>query len=138
MEPVPLTAMTLMFLDPRTAPMPNRIGLLTKRYANVPIAIEKLFSDEAQGFVVRMLALMQRSGYSANEFSPHLIHWISATVPSTLPGAWGGRIPPLTLPGCHKKLDLITTFKQRRPTTIWWGWPFFYCLNQIGNNCPSY
>lgn len=62
-------------------------------------------SDEARHFVVRMLSLMRRSGYSVTEFSPHLMHWISATVPSILPGAWGGRIPPLTLPGRHRKLD---------------------------------
>jgi hypothetical protein len=62
-------------------------------------------SAEAQAFIVRSLSLMQRSGYSVNAFSSHLIHWLAATVPSTLPGAWGGRIPPLTLPGRHKKLD---------------------------------
>ena len=54
---------------------------------------------------MRMLALMQRAGYSATEFTPHLIRWLSMTIPSILPGAWGGRIPPLTLPGRHKKLD---------------------------------
>lgn len=62
-------------------------------------------SEEAQGFTQRALSLMKRSGYSVTEFNPHLIHWLSVTVPSSLPGAWGGRIPPLTLPSRHKKLD---------------------------------
>jgi len=60
---------------------------------------------ETQDFIVRMLALMKQSGFSVTDFTPHLIHWISVTVPGTLPGAWGGRIPPLTLPGRHRKLD---------------------------------
>jgi len=62
-------------------------------------------SPEAQDFIIRTLMLMKRSGYSAAGFNPHLIRWLTVTVPSILPGAWGGRIPPLTLPGRHKKLD---------------------------------
>ena len=68
------------------------------------VSMENL-PDETQRFIVRMLALMKRSGYSVTEFNPHLLHWFSVTVPGTLPGAWGGRIPPLTMPGRHKKLD---------------------------------
>ena len=68
------------------------------------VSMSKL-SDEAKGFTLRMLSIMKRSEYSVTEFNPHLIHWLSVTVPSSLPGAWGGRIPPLTLPGRHKKLD---------------------------------
>lgn len=67
-------------------------------------SISKL-SPEAQDFIRRMLSLMKNAGYSVTGFNPHLIRWLSATVPSTLPGAWGGRIPPLTLPGRHKNLD---------------------------------
>jgi hypothetical protein len=60
---------------------------------------------ESQDFILRMLVLMKKAGYPVTAFTPHLIHWLSVTVPSTLPGAWSGRIPPLTLPGRHKKLD---------------------------------
>jgi len=59
----------------------------------------------AQDFTMRMLALMKRSGYSATGFSPHLIRWLFAAIPSMLPDAWGGRIPPITLPNRHSKLD---------------------------------
>jgi len=59
----------------------------------------------AQGFTMRMLALMKRSGYSATGFNLHLIRWLSASIPSMLPEAWGGRIPPITLPNRHSKLD---------------------------------
>ena len=72
-------------------------------------------SKEAQEFIVRMLALMKRAGYTVTAFNPHLIRWLSATVPSTLPGAWGGRIPPLTLPGRHKKFDTYVAGLQTGP-----------------------
>jgi len=51
-----------------------------------------------QDFIMRMLKLMKRSGYTATGFNPHLIRWLSASIPSMLPDAWGGRIPPITLP----------------------------------------
>ncbi|MEX1349900.1 MAG: hypothetical protein AB1Z31_19455 [Desulfobacterales bacterium] len=44
------------------------------------VSMSKL-SDEAKGFTVRMLSLMKRAGYSVTEFNPHLIHWLSVTVP---------------------------------------------------------
>ncbi len=60
---------------------------------------------DTQDFIRRSLELMKRSQYSVTEFNPALIRWLSVIVPSILPGAWGGRIPPLTLPGRHKRLD---------------------------------
>ncbi|MDM8541640.1 CheR family methyltransferase [Desulfococcaceae bacterium HSG9] len=63
----------------------------------------------AQGFTMRMLALMKRSGYSVTEFNPALIRWLSASIPSMLPDAWGGRIPPITLPNRHSKLDVYVS-----------------------------
>ncbi|WDP91186.1 MAG: hypothetical protein HUN04_16375 [Desulfobacter sp.] len=60
---------------------------------------------EARGAILRLLDLMRRSGYSITQFNPLLIRWLSATLPSILPGAWGGHIPPITTPGRHRKLD---------------------------------
>ena len=60
---------------------------------------------DTQEFIIRALTLMKRAGYSATGFTPNLIQWLTVTAPNILPGAWGGRIPPLTLPGRHKKLD---------------------------------
>ena len=62
-------------------------------------------SPETQQFLIRTLTLMKAGGYSATGFNPHLIRWLTVTVPSVLPSAWGGKIPPITLPGRHKKLD---------------------------------
>jgi len=61
--------------------------------------------SETQQFILRMLALMKRAGYPVTGFTPHLIRWLSTTVPSILPGAWGGCIPPITTPDRHKKID---------------------------------
>ena len=70
---------------------------------------------EAQGFIMRMLSLMKRAGCLANGFNPILNRWLSTTIPSVLPGAWGGRIPPLTLPGRHRKLDAYVAGQQWSP-----------------------
>jgi hypothetical protein len=69
---------------------------------NLPMS--KLPPD-TRNFIMRTLTLMKKAGYSATGFNPHLIQWLTVTVPSVLPSAWGGQIPPLTLPGRHKKLD---------------------------------
>jgi len=62
-------------------------------------------SPDAQGFILRLLALMQRSSCPATEINAQMI-WLLATVtPAMLPSAWGGRIPPLTSQGRHRKLD---------------------------------
>lgn len=70
---------------------------------------------ETQGFILRMLSLMKKAGYTATDFSPALIRWLSTTIPNMLPGAWGNRIPPITLPKRHKKLDeYVSALEQDR------------------------
>ena len=70
---------------------------------------------DTQGFIMRMLSLMKRAEYPATAFNPALIRWLSTTIPSILPSAWGGRIPPLTLPGRHRKLDTYVAGQYRAP-----------------------
>ena len=60
---------------------------------------------EARGFILRMLALMRQAGYSPKDFTPILTRMLSDMIPNMLPTAWGGRIPPLTMPGRHQKFD---------------------------------
>jgi hypothetical protein len=82
-------------------------------------------SPEAQGFILRLLALMRRSGCPATEFNAQMI-WLLATVtPAMLPSAWGGRIPPLTAPGRHRKLDAYVKHHDRPATD---GRPVFIDL----------
>ena len=78
------------------------------------ITLSELPPDTRE-FILRMFALMKRAGYSATEFNPALIRWLAVSIPSTLPSAWGGRIPPLTLPGRHRKLDAYVASRK---------WPF--------------
>jgi len=84
------------------------LGIPLPQQMAEPISFPELAPD-TQDFIMRMLTLMKRAGYSATGFSPVLIRWLSATIPSILPSAWGGRIPPLTLPDRHKKLDAYVT-----------------------------
>jgi hypothetical protein len=72
--------------------------------------------SESREFILRMLSLMKRAKYSATGFNPYLIRWLFTTIPSTLPGAWGGRIPPLTLPGRHRKLDTYVAERNWTPS----------------------
>jgi hypothetical protein len=70
---------------------------------------------DARELILRMLPLMKQAGYPATAFSPALIRWLFTSVPSTLPSAWGGKIPPLTLPDRHRKLDAYVAIQNRAP-----------------------
>ncbi len=70
---------------------------------------------DARDFIVRLLALMKRSGYSATGFNHILIRWLATTIPNMLPSAWGGRIPPITLPNRHKKFDAYVAGQNHAP-----------------------
>jgi hypothetical protein len=62
-------------------------------------------SPDAKGVVLRLLSLMQRSLCPATEFNTQMIWLLANVTPGMLPSAWGGRIPPVTSPGRHRKLD---------------------------------
>ena len=72
-------------------------------------------TPDAKGVALRLLALMKRSGCAATEFNAQMAWLLAAVTPSMLPAAWGGRIPPLTSPGRHRKLDTYVNH-QLRPT----------------------
>ena len=83
-------------------------------------------SPDAQGVALRLLALMRRSGCAVTEFNAQMIWLLAAVTPSMLPAAWGGRIPPLTSPGRHRKLD--TYVHHQIPSTDNNGRPLFIDL----------
>ncbi len=78
------------------------------------VPFSKLTPD-AKGVALRLLDLMKRSGCAATEFNAQMAWLLAAVTPSMLPAAWGGRIPPLTSPGRHRKLDTYVN-RQIRPT----------------------
>ena len=102
--------------------MQNKFNDLLERYlgARLPeqlaasVDLKKLPPD-TQAFIERMLALMKRAGYGVEQFNLALIRWLSITIPTMLPRAWGGRIPPITLPGRHQKLDTYVADEYRPP-----------------------
>jgi hypothetical protein len=62
--------------------------------------------SDARQFILRMFSLMKGARYRVTDFTPYLVRVIFTMVPSVLPFAWGGRIPPLTIPNRHHKLDV--------------------------------
>ena len=85
---------------------------LVKRYlgAGLPdrLADQVNFPElttEAREVILRLLALMRRASCPATEFNAQMIWLLAAVTPGMLPSAWGGRIPPVTFRGRHRKLD---------------------------------
>lgn len=80
------------------------LGTYLPEYLADQISLAELPSD-AQQFILRMLSLMKRASYPATEFNPFLMRALSTFMPGALPSAWKGRIPPITMPGRHRKMD---------------------------------
>ena len=72
---------------------------------------------DARDLIRRMLGLMKRARYPATDFNPFLIRMLATMVPGVLPCSWGGRIPPLTVPGRHHKLDVYIAAQDWARTT---------------------
>ncbi len=60
---------------------------------------------DVQRFISRMLILMQKADFPVTDFTPTLLWQLGNTIPGFLPCAWSGRVPPLTLPKRHVKID---------------------------------
>ncbi|MCG8685577.1 MAG: class I SAM-dependent methyltransferase [Desulfobacterales bacterium] len=78
--------------------------------------------DESRQFIYRFFPLMKEARYPATDITPIFIRWLSS-IKNMLPRAWGGCIPPITLPRRHHKLDLyikgMNRFDEKnRPTFL--------------------
>jgi hypothetical protein len=60
---------------------------------------------EVRDFVERAFRLMALSKFDPRDIAPAVARFFAVLAPSILPGAWGGMVPPITLPGRHKKID---------------------------------
>jgi hypothetical protein len=60
---------------------------------------------EVRDFVERAFRLMAISKFDPCDFSPFVARFFAVIAPGILPGAWGGIVPPITLPGRHRKID---------------------------------
>jgi hypothetical protein len=60
---------------------------------------------EVRDFTERAFRLMSISKCNARDLSPVVARFFAVLAPAILPGAWGGMVPPITVPGRHKKID---------------------------------
>jgi SAM-dependent methyltransferase len=67
---------------------------------------------EVRDFVERAFRLMAISKFDARDFTPFVARFFTVIAPGILPGAWGGMVPPFTLPGRHKKIDAYLRANQ--------------------------
>ena len=75
-----------------------------------PAFLEKLAdlpADRAdvRAIVERLFRMMRRGGFDASDLSPSQGAFLGSMVAKVLPGAWGGRIPPITFADRHCKID---------------------------------
>jgi len=101
--------------EPKSAEQPRwtTIEQLCDRYLNgrpSDAVLEVLKKAEEQrpevrDFVERAFQLMGISKFDPHDLSPFVARFFVVVAPAILPGAWGGIVPPLTLPGRHQKID---------------------------------
>jgi hypothetical protein len=61
--------------------------------------------SEVRNFLERAFRLMALSKFDPRDLSPGVARFFAVFAPSILPGVWGGIVPPITMPGRHKKID---------------------------------
>lgn len=62
-------------------------------------------SHDAQELADRAFRFMRTAGIQATDVSELTAWMIGFSVPRTVPSAWSGAVPPVTMPGRHQKLD---------------------------------
>jgi hypothetical protein len=60
---------------------------------------------EVRDFLERAFHLMALTKFDPRDLSPAIARFFAELAPGILPGAWGGIVPPITIPGRHKKID---------------------------------
>jgi len=60
---------------------------------------------DARGFLDRLGRLARTAGLDAHDLSPFQADILASLISRLLPGTWDGRVPPITIPGRHRKID---------------------------------
>ncbi len=60
---------------------------------------------EVRDFVERAFRLMGISKFDPRDLSTFVASFFVVLAPAILPDAWGGMVPPITMPGRHQKVD---------------------------------
>jgi SAM-dependent methyltransferase len=63
--------------------------------------------EDVRAFIERMFREMRRSGFPATEVSAVQADVLGALLSRLLPGTWEGRVPPITVAGRHRRLDIL-------------------------------
>lgn len=71
--------------------------------------------DDVREIVDRLFRMMLRGGFGAADLSPSHGAFLGTMVAKVLPGAWGGRIPPITFADRHCKIDEYVSTNRWRP-----------------------
>jgi len=61
--------------------------------------------EDVEAFVERVFRFMGRADMRADDLSTLQGHILGSLIARILPGAWNGRVPPITLRGRHQKID---------------------------------
>ena len=70
---------------------------------------------DVHAIVDRLFRMMRRGGFGAADLSPSHGAFLGSMVARVLPGAWGGRIPPITFADRHCKIDQYVTANRWAP-----------------------
>ena len=72
---------------------------------------------DVRTIVERLFRMMRRGGFDASDLSPSQGAFLGSMVARVLPGAWGGRIPPITFADRHCKIDQYVSANPWLPVT---------------------
>jgi len=78
--------------------------------ALAPLVLERLAAlpverADVRAFVERAFTLMRQAGLPATDVSPFQGELLGSLIARLLPGTWGGRVPPITVAGRHRRFD---------------------------------
>lgn len=71
--------------------------------------------DDVRAIVDRLFRMMRRGGFDAADLSPSHGAFLGSMVARVLPGAWGGRVPPITFADRHCRIDDYVAANRWRP-----------------------
>ena len=73
--------------------------------------------DDVRAYMERTFRLMQEGGFHADDLSKLQGEVLGSLIARILPGAWNGKIPPITLAGRHRLIDRLIRVNPWRDTT---------------------
>lgn len=108
---------------PPATTMSEYVTQLNERYFAgrlSPAFLEKLADlppdrADVRAIVERLFRMMRRGGFDASDLAPSQGAFLGSMVAKVLPGAWGGRIPPITFADRHCVIDRYVATNRWRP-----------------------